>query len=73
MNSLFGIKVIESPYLDLEMPRMQVSPEFARIQSPELVAETNRWMREFFGTYRPAYMIGGSLVTGARNIAMLRL
>jgi hypothetical protein len=30
-------------------PRMQVSPAFARIQSPELVASTNAWMAEFFG------------------------
>jgi len=28
---------------------MQVSTEFARLQSPELVASTNAWMREFFG------------------------
>jgi hypothetical protein len=28
---------------------MQVSAEFARLQSPELVAKTNAWMLEFFG------------------------
>jgi hypothetical protein len=33
----------------MNAPRMQVSAEFARIQSPELVAKTNSWMRDFFG------------------------
>jgi hypothetical protein len=28
---------------------MQCSPEFARIQDPELVAKTNAWMADFFG------------------------
>jgi hypothetical protein len=30
-------------------PRMQVSEAFKRLQSPELVAETNAWMAGFFG------------------------
>ncbi len=31
------------------VPRMQVSAEFARLQSPKLVEETNAWMASFFG------------------------
>lgn len=30
-------------------PRMQCSAEFVRLQSQALVAETNKWMAEFFG------------------------
>lgn len=30
-------------------PRVQVSPEFVRVQTPELVASTNAWMAQFFG------------------------
>jgi hypothetical protein len=45
MQTLYGRKVqISQPY-----PRVQCSPAFAAIQSPELVAETNAWMASFFG------------------------
>lgn len=45
LNSIYGRKVqISPPY-----PRVQCSPEFARLQSPELVASTNKWMAGFFG------------------------
>ena len=45
LPSLLGRKVqISQPF-----PRMQCSSEFARIQSPQLVAETNAWMAQFFG------------------------
>lgn len=44
-----GIRIIVNDTLCAVQPRMQVSREFARIQSSELVAETNKWMREFFG------------------------
>ncbi len=44
-NMLYGRKVqISQP-----QPRMRVSSEFARLQSPELVSETNAWMASFFG------------------------
>lgn len=43
--NLFGWRVcISTP-----APRMQVSPEFARIQDPDLVARTNTWMTQFYG------------------------
>jgi hypothetical protein len=51
-----GMAVHESCHIS-PLPRMQVSPEFARIQSPELVASTNAWMLEFFGTYSPIYIL----------------
>ncbi len=37
----------------MSTPRMQVSPKFAELQSPELVLVTNAWMREFFGVEGP--------------------
>lgn len=37
-------------YILPDIPKVQVSAEFARIQDPDLVARTNAWMREFFGT-----------------------
>lgn len=33
----------------VDKARMQVSPEFERLQSPRLVLDTNKWMRGFFG------------------------
>lgn len=45
MNSLSGKAVQIAP----ARPRMQCSPEFARIQDPDLVAKTNAWMADFFG------------------------
>jgi hypothetical protein len=73
MNTIFGMKIVVDKNIQ-PVPRMQVSPEFARIQSPELVASTNAWMREFFGTYLPYYVIGGStVVMHPRHVAMLRL
>ena len=36
-------------YLTPQVRRMRPSPAFQMLQSPELVAETDRWMAEFFG------------------------
>lgn len=71
MNTLFGMKIIESPYIT-PVPKMQVSKEFERLQSPELVAETNAWMREFFGTHMPVYVFNPKAagLVGDRFIAM---
>lgn len=45
MQTIYGRPVqISAAY-----PRMQVSESFARLQTPELVAETNAWMASFFG------------------------
>lgn len=52
---LYCMDIIESPFIG-PVPNMQVSAEFERLQSPELVAETNAWMREFFGTHTPVYI-----------------
>lgn len=45
MDSICGYKIIVAP----DFPKMQCSPEFVRLQSPDLVAETNAWMLRFFG------------------------
>lgn len=34
---------------------MQVGADFRRLQSPELVEETNAWMAKFFGVNRHMY------------------
>lgn len=56
-----GIPVIADYNIGF-VPRIQVSEAFAKIQSPELVCETNKWMREFFGLHRPIYRFGDHLV-----------
>lgn len=45
MNQLFGKKI----HISHPIPRMQCSPAFAQVQSPELVQATNAWMAAFFG------------------------
>lgn len=72
-ESLFGLKIVESHNI-FPVPRMQVSAEFERLQSPELVAETNKWMHEFFGTYLPVYIYNGeNIIMSPKHMAMLRL
>ncbi len=78
MMTLNGFNIIESPHIQ-PVANMRVSPEFACIQSPELVASTNEWMREFFGTHLPMFIIGGdrfgmtdSIVAHPSQMAMLR-
>lgn len=48
------VDIVGNDYIG-PIARVTVSPEFRRIQSPELVASTNVWMKEFFGTYTPVY------------------
>lgn len=43
---LYGLPVIVN---DASYPHMSPSPEFCRLQSPKLVAETAAWMRQRFG------------------------
>lgn len=47
MLTFNGILIVESELCC--RPKMQVSAEFRRLQSPELVAETDAWLLEFFG------------------------
>lgn len=56
----------------------QVSREFARIQSPELVAETNAWLKDRYGTYIPVYHFIDNwtgrpyVVTSHENVARIK-
>lgn len=52
--TLFGLPVIVNPACE-DLQRITVSAEFARLQSPELVASTNAWMLEFFGVHDVVY------------------
>lgn len=45
--TLNGLLVVVN---DASYPNMSPSPEFCRLQSPKLVAETAAWMRERFGS-----------------------
>jgi hypothetical protein len=49
MNVFNGMKVIVTPWLD-NVPRMQLSEKVKEYLTPDVIAETNRWMLEFFGT-----------------------
>ncbi len=80
MDTFNGLKVKVSPHC--RAPRMTVSPEFARLQSPELVAATNIWMEKFFGWENRIYTIKpgalglgseGQIVMSPEHFAMLRL
>jgi hypothetical protein len=42
---LMGMKI----HISRPFAKVQCSPRFVELQSPELVAETNTWMAEFFG------------------------
>lgn len=54
-----GIEFMVTPNI-APVPRVRVSPEFARIQSPDLVNKTNAWMAKFFGEEYPIYAIDKS-------------
>ncbi len=60
MRTFMGLEVIVTEHIVIT-PRMQCSDEFCRIQSPELVASTNRWMLEFFGMQRSVWKAGNKL------------
>lgn len=53
---LMGYDVVIDDSLD-DCPRMVTSSEFNRLMTPELVAETNAWMRKFFGTEMRTYVM----------------
>lgn len=68
-----GRRIIESALIE-PVPRMQCSKRFREVQSPELVAKTNQWMLEFFGTQLPVYLIGKQIVVmHPSHVAMLRM
>jgi len=65
---MFGIPIVIDPALDYE-PRMTCSPEFVRVQTPELVASTNAWMLEFFETHS-VIKIAEDPLTGRKTLFM---
>lgn len=44
--TLYGYRVIVTP----DQPRRQLSARVCEVLAPAFIAETNAWMREFFGT-----------------------
>ena len=54
MQSLFGKRVIVSPWLEDQL-RYELLPETRAILTPEYVEKFNEWSRDFFGI-KPAVM-----------------
>jgi hypothetical protein len=76
MDFLYGMPVEVNPICQ-DVPRMQVSAEFTRLQHPDLVAKTNAWLKEFFGVHDVVYkfdhpVLGQCLVMGPRTLAQLK-
>lgn len=44
------------------VPRKRCSPEFRKIQHPDLVKATDEWYDQFFGRELPIYQIGNKLM-----------
>lgn len=65
-----GKKIVESPYV-FPQPAMQVSEDFRRLQSPELVESTNAWMRDFFGLKEVAIVVPGMVFISPRAFQQL--
>lgn len=55
MNTLFGMKVLTSPYI-LPAPVLQVSPSFTAC-TDAFRAEMNQWLLDRFGTKDVAYVV----------------
>jgi hypothetical protein len=61
MNTLFGMKVITSPFIPDRVPVMEVRDiklsDGTSILTPEFRAETNRMLLELFGTKAVAFVL----------------
>jgi len=68
-----GMRIYVDGSLD-NVPRMQLTPAFAANMPPGWVEETNKWMREFFGTENKIIAIenGRSVVMVPRTFARLK-
>ncbi len=58
--SIFGMPVYIDPLLD-DVPKMQLSEEVKKHLTPKFIAETNAWMREFFGTENRVMVVNDTL------------
>lgn len=65
---MYGMPIIIDASCD-DVPRMRCSHEFVRVMTPELVASTNAWMLEFFGTEDKMYILDNPF-TGAKSLVM---
>lgn len=71
MNTLKGMRIVESPIIQ-EVPKLQLSANFTAC-SEAVKSSMNNWLRERFGTYMPAYVIGrDTVVMHPTHAAMLR-
>jgi hypothetical protein len=55
----------------LRNPRMNLSPDFVRLQSPELVAKTRKWTNDFFGFDFPIWQINNQLFLHSSQVSKL--
>lgn len=71
MNTLFGMKIIESNLMPLTMPRMQLTPQL--LVSEEFRIEFDQWLLQFFGSEPYILIVSGStLITAPENVVMIR-
>lgn len=75
MNTIFGLKVIVTQ----DHPKMQLSDRVKEVLTPEMIADHNAWMREFFGASNlckdGAYIImeyGNSVLMNPRTLARIQ-
>lgn len=70
-----GIRVVVIQDQPICKPNMQLSPRVCEVLSPAMVAETNRWMFEFFGHVVTGYWNpvddGKAIVNQEENTAMM--
>jgi hypothetical protein len=72
MQTLYGMKVIESPLIT-EVPKLQLSHDFNAC-SEGMKKHMNDWLREKFGTYLPCYVLGvDTIAMHPKHTAMLKL
>lgn len=71
MMNFCGMEIVASSLIQ-EVPKLQLSANFTAC-SDAMRASMNSWLRERFGTYMPAYMIGrNTVVMHPKHVAMIR-
>jgi hypothetical protein len=79
MNSLFGLRLIQSDIVPAEVARVSVRmvklKDGTVITTPEFLARENAWYREQFGTRQVSFIfqgpLGNGLVINPKHAAML--
>ena len=70
LGSICGIKVISSPFIQ-DVPVIELSEDLD--VSLEFRAKCNQFYLEFFGTYKPVYVVGGDYVMHPETIGLIKM